>query len=202
MICHSIKIAFRNLKKYRIQTLLSVIGLAVGFVCFVLSVIWVRYEMSYNTFHRDADRMFLLRHIDNSEKITSWMPAPLLRELKEAFPEIEEICMATPSRKEGLNILTVDSAFLSMFSVTLLAGSLDFLNPSGNQVAITRKLADQLFPEGDPLGQSLDEVYRRGSVVGAILSDWSTHTNFPADIVRVESAPAGWAYQSSNIVIK
>lgn len=44
MITHYLKVAFRNLVKYKTQTLISIIGLSVGFTCFALSVLWSRYE--------------------------------------------------------------------------------------------------------------------------------------------------------------
>lgn len=39
MITHYLKVAFRNLVKYKTQTLISIIGLSVGFTCFALSVL-------------------------------------------------------------------------------------------------------------------------------------------------------------------
>lgn len=44
MIQHYLKIAIRNLLKYRMQTLISIIGLTVGFVSFSLSGMWMNYE--------------------------------------------------------------------------------------------------------------------------------------------------------------
>lgn len=46
MIQHYLKIAIRNLLKYRMQTLISIIGLTVGFVSFSLSGMWMNYEQS------------------------------------------------------------------------------------------------------------------------------------------------------------
>ena len=52
MIRHYFKIAFRNLLKYKTQSIISIIGLAVGITCFALATLWIRYEMTYDTFHR------------------------------------------------------------------------------------------------------------------------------------------------------
>ena len=62
MIKHYLKVAFRNLVKYKTQSLVSIIGLAVGFTCFALSVLWIRYEMTYDTFHNGADRIYMAMH--------------------------------------------------------------------------------------------------------------------------------------------
>jgi hypothetical protein len=68
MIKHYLKVAFRNLIKYKTQSLVSIIGLAVGFTCFALSVLWIRYEMTYDNFH---DIVILLFIFDNFRRILS-----------------------------------------------------------------------------------------------------------------------------------
>ena len=45
MILHYLKIAWRNLLKYRTQSVVSILGLAVGLACFALSAFWVHYEL-------------------------------------------------------------------------------------------------------------------------------------------------------------
>lgn len=50
MITHDLKVAIRNLLKYKVQTGISMLGLAAGFVCFVLSAFWIHYEMTYDQF--------------------------------------------------------------------------------------------------------------------------------------------------------
>ena len=48
MFLHYLKIAFRNMRKYKNQTLISVLGLAVGFTCFALATLWIRYEIGFD----------------------------------------------------------------------------------------------------------------------------------------------------------
>lgn len=66
MWLHYLKIAWRNLLKYRMQSVVSILGLAVGLACFALSAFWIHYEMTYDTFHRDADRLYLVGVNDDS----------------------------------------------------------------------------------------------------------------------------------------
>lgn len=78
MIKHYLKVAFRNLMKYKTQSLVSIIGLAVGFTCFALSVLWIRYEMTYDTFHKGAERIYMVRahYTDIPEHISNSTPYP------------------------------------------------------------------------------------------------------------------------------
>ena len=89
MILHYLKSAVRSLMKYKVQTTASMVGLALGFVCFALSAVWVRYEQTFDSFHRGAGRMYLL------EESTVWGTYQdglkhrflLADELKRTFPE-------------------------------------------------------------------------------------------------------------------
>ena len=58
MLLHYIKIALRNLRKYPAQTAISVLGLAAGFVCLSLSALWMHYENTYDTMHKDYERIY------------------------------------------------------------------------------------------------------------------------------------------------
>ena len=49
MLHHYIKIAFRNLLKYKLQSFICIVGLAIGFTSFALSSLWIRYELTYDT---------------------------------------------------------------------------------------------------------------------------------------------------------
>ena len=79
MIKHYLKVAFRNLMKYKPQSFVSIIGLAVGFTCFALSALWIRYEMTYDNFHEGADRIYLVRaHYANEPGTSKFTPYPLI----------------------------------------------------------------------------------------------------------------------------
>ena len=103
MIKHYLKVAFRNLMKYKTQSLVSIIGLAVGFTCFALSVLWIRYEMTYDTFHKGAERIYMVRahYTDIPEHISNSTPYPLAAYLQEKMPEIE--AKATTSVHQNVN---------------------------------------------------------------------------------------------------
>ena len=60
MITHNLKVAFRNLLKYKTQSFISVLGLAVGLAFFTFGFHWLRYETSYDSFYPDAERSYLI----------------------------------------------------------------------------------------------------------------------------------------------
>ncbi len=60
MIQHNLTLAWRQLVKYRLQSAVSVVSLAIGFACFALASMWIKYETTYDAFHKDADGIYVL----------------------------------------------------------------------------------------------------------------------------------------------
>lgn len=84
MIYHYFKIAFRNLLKYKTQSIISIIGLAIGFTCFALANLWIHYEMTYDNYHKDADRLYLLYYkVVSDTGYSTGMPYPTSTLLKK-----------------------------------------------------------------------------------------------------------------------
>ncbi len=193
MILHYLKVAFRNLLKYKTQSIISIVGLAVGFTCFALSTLWLRYEMTYDSFHEDAERIYQLFRQDSNISLDSKNTAfysSLASELKLHFPEIESACAIGESYNDyGTHAMSlelqVDSSFLSMFHVRLLAGSMDFLTHAG-QVALTEEAAIRRFGSESPLGKEIDLNNGNSKMtVVAVVSGWDKHSNLPFEILSM-----------------
>ena len=86
MIRHYLKIACRNLLKYKTQSIISILGLAIGFTCFALAVLWIRYEMTYDTFHEGFDRIHLVyqKSALSDTGVTTTIPYPVSTSLEKA----------------------------------------------------------------------------------------------------------------------
>jgi len=194
MLIHYLKIAFRNLWKYKTQTVISIAGLAVGFVCFSLAAMWIRYEMTYDSFHKNADHLYIVTVPDVFSGVTRSVPYPFPAYLKETFPEVKEAINIFGGRKKStfeledqkieLNVVFADSAFLKMFDVKIVEGNLDFSDYTKNEVAITKEKAQALFGKESPIAKKLT-CYGTEYLITAVVSGYSAHSNFPFDILGV-----------------
>ena len=192
MFLHYLKSAVRSLMKYKVQTTASMVGLALGFVCFALSAVWVRYEQTFDSFHRGADRMYLLRSSSFWENQTSLSHHfPLAEELKRTFSEVEDAAAywyweipvkLSEDAAEDVNLgcVRADSLFVRMFDVRLVRGSWSFLNVP-EEVALTEEGALRLFGTTDVLGRTI--YYGNTYRISAVLTGWGQHTNFPFSIM-------------------
>jgi len=211
MILHYLKISFRNLLKYKIQSIVSILGLAVGFICFALSSLWIRYELTYDSFHKDSDRIYYVRQEDklNAMGVSSITPEPLAALLKETFPEIEAAGNTQGSGESEykidgidhkLKVLSVDSAFISLFPIEIIEGSTEFLREI-NKYAICQSQAEKLFGNENAIGKTIYQR-RREITICAIVKDWPNHTNMPFDLLMTNGDVTQWGAYSSKTFIK
>ena len=90
MILHYLKIALRNLLKYKTQSAISVLGLAVGLAFFTFGIHWLKYETSYDSFYPDAKRSYLIyTQAENNKK--GYSPTALGDFIRERLPEVETV---------------------------------------------------------------------------------------------------------------
>lgn len=196
MIYHYLKIAFRNLIKYKTQSIVSIVGLAIGFTCFALSVLWIRYEMTYDDFHEGSERIYLA---GNKFALQgdgfSYLSSSLLADyLDKNCPEVEKAChvMAGSEAEPVLYQkteyqmmqLNVDSSFVSMFNITVLNGD-NQLRLGKNQIAITDKAAKRIFGDELPIGKqiTLPENDHAEMTIVAVVKSWEGHSIYPFDIL-------------------
>ena len=212
MIKHYLKVAFRNLVKYRTQSLVSIIGLAVGFTCFALSVLWIRYEMTYDTFHNGADRIYMVRTNDEytEGKISTRVPYSLAAYLAQHFPDI---AVAAPfhliSERISVNdkyqdavFSSADSAWMNLMDIRIIKGNRNFMLPKDNaEIAITEEAAKKWFRTEDPIGKEV-KMLRRTKKICAIVQAENRHTNFPFDFIGNPELGKTWWYITWSILIK
>ena len=187
MIQHYFKIAFRNILKYKTQSIISILGLAVGFTCFALANLWIHYEMTYDAYHEGADRMYILckESVFGVNGYSTSMPYPASTLLKNDFPEVEAACAYTRwVQKVDLkandcmvetNNIQADSCFMKMFNISILAGSRDFMY-SNDKIALTEDMGMRLFGSTDVLGKEVKNYNDDTLTICAILSNLD-HSN-------------------------
>ena len=113
MILHYIKVAFRNLWKYKAQNIISVIGLAVGLLCFSVCMYCSRFveftNHCFDNYSRIAELNF---YNEQTGDYFSGTQVALSEELRTwAMGEVEAIsCMAYSRERSFLVELSSDKS--------------------------------------------------------------------------------------------
>jgi putative ABC transport system permease protein len=167
MIRNYFKIAFRNLAKHKMFSCINVLGLSAGMTACFLIALYVHFELTYDAFHKKADRIYRLSaDIQSSAgtlqySITSWPFGPALQ---NNFPEIESFTRISKEnflfRKGEVRFneektVLADSSIFHVFDLKLLQGNPGTALKAPFSVVLTESAAKKYFGNQPALGQTL-----------------------------------------------
>ena len=148
---HFFKLAFRNIKKHRLFSIINILGLAVGIACTLLSGAYVWQEWSVNKNLRNADRQYVIQskweQPNMGVELTSI--GNLAKNLKETYPNLvanyyrwdgitTTVSKGDKTFREGLQV--GDSTLLEMYGFPLIDGAESTALDAPFSLVITRLL--------------------------------------------------------------
>ena len=212
MITHYLKVAVRNLLKYKTQSVISILGLAVGFVCFALSALWMEHESTFDNYRRDVEHLYMVRANDgfNEGGITSRINYPFGNFLLETYPEVEKAAPFYISKErievngmhEDVQFSSAEPEWMDMMDIRIVEGNRNFMDPKSNaEVAITRELAKKWFGTESPLGKEI-KTHRRTKNICAVVETDNSHTNFAFDMMGHPELGRDWYWHHWSLLIK
>ena len=90
-----LKIALRNLLRYKVYSFINIAGLAVGICCCMLIMLFVRSEYSYDRLHSKSDRLYRVwqhEKYEGQDFINTVTSIPMATTLSADFPQVETAC--------------------------------------------------------------------------------------------------------------
>ena len=164
-----LKTSWRHFAKNRVFSLINISGLSLGLTCSILIALWVQDEYRIDAFHENGDRIFVVTSCEYSGTEVNGSydtPGLLAEEMKTVFPEVES---AANYAWTSYNTFAVDDKtvklpgnyagadFFKIFSYPLLLGTKEAALNSPESIAISRKMAIDLF--GSP-EQAMDKAIK------------------------------------------
>jgi len=164
MFKNYLKITFRNIKSHKGFSLINISGLALGMACTILILLWVQYELSFDRFHENADKLYqAVYKFEDQEVYGRYLPGPLAALLKDEYPDIIDSTSYKPWEKKisfGVKSFFgtgsyIDPSFFEMFYFPFAKGDPNTAFSDPFSVVITENLANKFFGNEDPLGKTL-----------------------------------------------
>lgn len=168
LFLNSVKVSIRKMRRQKWYSLISVTGLAVGIACSVLILLWVKHELSYDRFQKNASaiyRVIMEDNLNDAVSIHPWLPFPLGPALQNEFHEIAAISRYRPDNmvvryKEKsfteTDFLMVDPTFFEIFSFPFHQGNPIEALSDPNSIVIRDTMAQKYFGNEDPIGKILN----------------------------------------------
>ncbi|GAA4792656.1 ABC transporter permease [Olivibacter ginsenosidimutans] len=183
MIRNYFRIALRNLKKSLGYSFINILGLASGLACFILILIFVQHELSYDVFHKNADQLYrVIQRRPGSNGVKYWAatsPA-LAGNITQQFPEVQVATSVFPTFNPLLSLddkhfaeegILADDHFFTVFTFPFLQGNSATALKDPNSIVLTASLARKIFGAKKPIGQTLMYQDKYPHIVTGIIAD-------------------------------
>ena len=197
MLFNYLKIAFRNLSRHKAFSFINIAGLAIGMACSIFILLWVKDELSYDRFHKDAESIYRITANAGDFK-AAVNPAGMAAGLKAELPEIQNIVRTSKPQSalfevgnhkfQEKKLYYVDSNFFEIFSFPLLKGNVNTVLQSPDGILITEDMATKYFGTEDPIGKLIRKDNAENYKVTGVLANIPSNSHIQFDFIIPMSA--------------
>jgi putative ABC transport system permease protein len=175
MLTNYLKIAWRNLMKNKTFSFINIFGLAIGLTCCMLITLYIHNELSYDSYHKNASRLYQVGttfvKTGKDDDHTANTPAPLVRTMQQEFPEIEsgarlmglfaeDKTLIQYTRREGdvrsfyeTKGYLADSNFFKILSYKFIQGNAATALNQPNSIVLSEEIAEKIFGKDEAINK-------------------------------------------------
>jgi len=196
MLGHYLKTALRHFRRHKGYSFINISGLAIGLACCILILIYVRDELSYDRYHKNAKRIYRLAFTENREyktvnyPITSGGIAPaLIQEVPDVVNAVrftrpfDRLVTGKDKQFNEQRIFYADASIFEVFSFSLIQGDAKTALAEPSTVVITRDMARKYFGSEDPMGKILTLGAGQDFRVTGVLQEIPLNSHFRFDML-------------------
>ncbi len=213
MLSNYIKLAFRNLAKYRRYAAINIIGLAIGLCIFSFSSIFIHYETHHDTLFKTHSRTYVIGSVFSPTAGETIRSLPSIKAIygplfKAEIEDAEEVVRShlrqkmvtlASNEKFNLGIRFVDPGFTKSFDFNYQQGDASALDdPRG--LILTVSAANTLFGRSDVLGEIIRIANSYEVRVTAIIEDAPVNTHFNASQLPNSSLAAVAPIEALSVI--
>jgi len=160
-------IAARNIARHKLYSAINIAGLAVGLACAVLIMLFVRDELSYDSWIPGSDKLWRVEttfHVPGRPDIvTAQTTMPLTVAMHAAIPEItsqtrlaqEHMTMTSGDKQFLETVAAVEPNFLQVIPLPLVSGDPRTVLSHPDGIVLSQRVARKYFGDADPIGKIL-----------------------------------------------
>jgi len=194
-----VRIANRQLVRYKSYSVISILGLSVGLVTFFIILQLVSYETSFDQFHENKDEIYrAVSHTDSAQLQASARSYIGLRSyIEDHFPEVKRVSHFWKmwNNKDGIalawqgkifyekQLIDADASFFEVFPTLLLKGAPSSVLSEPYSIVLSESTARKYFGEHNPIGQVISDSEDDWTVTGVSM-DIPANSHLNVDIIR------------------
>lgn len=193
------KVAYRDIKNHKNYSLINIAGLALGMACCLLMLLYVSFELSYDTHIPNSDRVYrIVSEVEARGKTFQSASLPAIPPLEEEFPEVEKSCrLFTYSWREKALVTSRDKFFYEeqfflaepsitdVFGLQFKKGDPQTALSDTNSIVLSESAARRFFENDNPLGEviSVKNLGQSDFVITGVFKDMPSNSHFHCDFI-------------------
>jgi len=212
MLKNYFKTAWRNIKRHKVYSGINILGLAIGIAACLLILQYVSFELSYENFQTNKDRIYRVEQdrYDNGKLSTQWAAGAfgVGNAFKDAIPEIEEYVKVIRNNKVITEVqnqpLKIDkvffatNSFFNVFTYPLVAGNKSNALKDPFTAAISESTAKKVFGTTNVVGKQIELNRNSNYIIKAVYKDAPVNTQIRPDILLSYATFVKWTTDSSG----
>ena len=197
MLINYFKIAWRNIRRHKAYSGINILGLAIGIASCLLILQYVSFELSYENFQANKDRVYRVEQdrFDNGKLSTQWAAGAYAvgNAFKAGIPEIKDYVKL---QQNGTLIASVNhqplkiektfyagASFFHIFTLPLVAGDKNTALKNVNTVALSETTAKKIYGTTNAIGKPLELNGNHTYIVSAVYKDAPQNTQLQPDLL-------------------
>jgi putative ABC transport system permease protein len=200
----------RSLFRDPLNTSVIIISISIGMACLNPLILFIRQELNTDNFHKNADRIYLLRCDDpfnkGSRMFSTRLGAPEF--MKDNFSQVEDFCRI---RRAGVpkvivngqtfsdnpEVFDASANFFSFFSYSLITNNPSSVLEAKNDIAISEELAIKYFGDSLPVGQIITLITgntKNDYIIKGVFRKPETNSQLHFDMVKFNNESERYAF--------
>jgi putative ABC transport system permease protein len=196
MFKNYLKIAMRNIFKNKAFSFINITGLAIGMACCILILLFVRDELTYDSYHKNADRIYRLIALNRSggeERFFAPIGAPVAEIFDRSLPEVQKAVRFN----KGSRVLVEwkdkkffeerfffgDPSVFDVFDFSIQRGDPRSALSAPFSVVITETAAKKYFGDVDPVGKNIVVDKKNSYHITGVMQDVPSNSHFHFDFL-------------------
>ena len=198
-------VALRNIKNQKGFSLINVTGLGIGIASCLLILLFVQSELSYDSFHEKADRVYRVGftfHVGTNQFDAALGPCPLAAAMVDEFPEVEKAARIFARQSRGGDVfvrfgekrykenkfLWADPGILDILTIPFIEGNPKEALAQPQSVIMTAEMAEKYFGQDEAVGKMLELEDGSLYMVRGVTEKWPEYSHFRFDFLAAFSS--------------
>ena len=204
MIRNYIKIAIRNLVKHKFYSLINISGLAIGIASFIIIMLYIIDELSYDRYHKNADNIYRLVNVYDFNGVgenSASSPFPVAFTMKDEYPGMIKnvvrifnfqsprmLIELGDKRYNERRFFFADSTFFHIFDHEFIHGNPKTVLNESYSVVLTESAAKKYFGDDNPVNKTIKFEKQFDLKVTGVIKDVPAQSHFNFDFIASMSS--------------